>query len=85
MEPTEILSKVKGVVAGVTGLEPHDIGDNDAFIEDLDLDSLTMMEIWVQIDMAFKEQEVKIPNDELPELKTVSEAAARIYQELSGT
>ena len=65
METQDILAKVKGVVANITGLEPEDIGDDDAFMEDLELDSLSMMEIWVQIDMEFKDHPVKIPNEEL--------------------
>lgn len=83
METQDILAKVKGVVANFAGLEPEDIGDDDAFMEDLELDSLSMMEIWVQIDMELKEHRVKIPNEELPELKTIGQAVARIEQALA--
>ncbi len=83
MENAELLAKIKAVLAKVTGLDIDDIGDNDSFEEDLELDSLSMLEIWVEIDRTFMDERVKIPNEEIAEIKTLNEAVARIQQELS--
>ncbi len=83
MENSELLSKIKVVLARVTGLDVEDIGDDDSFQEDLELDSLSMLEVWVEIDRTFHDDQVKIPNEEIAELKTLNEAVARIQQELA--
>ncbi len=83
MENAELLDKIKTVLAKVTGLEVSDIGDNDSFEEDLELDSLSMLEVWVEIDRTFMDERVKIPNEEIAEIKTLNEAVARIQEELT--
>ena len=83
MENTELLSKMKVVLARVTGLDVEDIGDDDSFEEDLELDSLSMLEVWVEIDRSFHDDQVKIPNEEIAQIKTLNEAAGRIQQELA--
>ena len=83
MEDTELLTQVKAVLAKVTGLDIEDIGDDDSFEDDLELDSLSMLEVWVEIDRTFQNDSVKIPNEEIAEIKTLNEAVARIQQELN--
>ena len=83
MENSELLSKMKVVLARVTGLDVEDIGDDDSFEEDLELDSLSMLEVWVEIDRTFHSDQVKIPNEEIAQIKTLNEAAGRIQQELA--
>lgn len=83
MENSELLSKMKEVLAQVTGLDVEDIGDDDSFEEDLELDSLSMLEVWVEIDRTFRDDQVKIPNEEIAGIKTLNEAVARIQQELA--
>lgn len=83
MEDSEILNTIKGIIARITGLEMDEIGDNDSFVNDLELDSLSMMEVWVEIDRAFIDHKVKIPNEELGNIATLGEAVSRIQQELA--
>jgi acyl carrier protein len=83
MENSELLFKIKEILARVTGLDVEDIGDSDSFEEDLELDSLSMLEVWVEIDRTFHSDQVKIPNEEIVEIKTLNEAVARIQQELA--
>lgn len=83
MEDTELLTLLKSVLAKVTGLDIEDIGDDDSFEEDLELDSLSMLEVWVEIDRTFHDDSVKIPNEEIAEIKTLNEAVTRIQQELN--
>lgn len=81
MENEELLATLKEIMAKVTGLDVEDIEDDDAFEEDLDLDSLSMLEVWVAIDRTFKDAEVSIPNEEIPSIKTLNQAAQRLQQE----
>lgn len=83
MEDAELLAQMKAVLAKVTGLDVEDIGDDDSFEEDLELDSLSMLEVWVEIDRTFHNDSVKIPNEEIVEIKTLNEAVVRIQQELN--
>ena len=83
MEDAELLAQIKAVLAKVTGLDVEDIGDDDAFEDDLELDSLSMLEVWVEIDRTFHSDSVKIPNEEIADIKTLNEAVARIQQELN--
>ena len=83
MENSELLDKLKEIIARVTGLTVEEIGDDDHFDDDLGLDSLSMLEVWVEIDREFKESAVKIPNEELSEIETLGEAVSRIQLELA--
>lgn len=71
MEPTEIRDKIKQIIANVTSLDPGQIGDADAFVDDLDLDSLSLLEIGVDIDYEFK---LNLPEERMRELRTVDDA-----------
>jgi len=82
MENAELLAKLKQIMARVTGLDVEDIGDDDSFGEDLELDSLSMLEVWVEIDRTFKDSHVSIKNEEIAEIKTLNQAVVRIQQEL---
>jgi len=83
LEDAELLGQLKAVLAKVTGLDVEDIGDNDSFEDDLELDSLSMLEVWVEIDRTFHNDSVKIPNEEIVEIKTLNEAVTRIQKELN--
>ena len=52
-----------------------DVSPEKSFTDDLDIDSLSMVEIAVQAEDRFG---VKIPDDELANLKTVADAVAYI-------
>ena len=53
MDRAEIRSRIKEVISNVAGLEPQRIGDHATW-EELNLDSLSLLEIGVDVDMAFK-------------------------------
>jgi acyl carrier protein len=53
MDRAEIRSRIKEVISNVAGLDAQRIGDHDTW-EDLNLDSLSLLEIGVDVDMAFK-------------------------------
>ena len=67
----EILAGLAEIVEEVAGIEAADVSTEKSFVDDLDIDSLSMVEIAVQAEDKFG---VKIPDDQLAELKTVGDA-----------
>ncbi|HEX2132629.1 MAG TPA: acyl carrier protein [Actinophytocola sp.] len=72
-KPTEeqILAGLAEIVEEVAGVESDEVTADKSFVDDLDIDSLSMVEIAVQAEDRF---EVKIPDAELANLKTVGDA-----------
>ncbi|HWD07032.1 MAG TPA: acyl carrier protein [Amycolatopsis sp.] len=67
----EILAGLAEIVEEVAGVAQDDVTTEKSFVDDLDIDSLSMVEIAVQAEDKFG---VKIPDDELANLKTVGDA-----------
>ena len=67
----EILQGLAEIVNEVAGIGVEDVQSDKSFTEDLDVDSLTMVEVVVAAEEKFG---VKIPDDELSNLKTVGDA-----------
>jgi acyl carrier protein len=70
-ENAEILAGLAEIVEEVAGVAQDDVTAEKSFVDDLDIDSLSMVEIAVQAEDKFG---VKIPDDELANLKTVGDA-----------
>lgn len=84
MERAAIRQKVKEIIANVANLDPVKIGDRDSFIEDLNLDSLSLLEIGVDVDFAFK---LNLPEERMRELATVEDTVDLVIErqaELAG-
>jgi acyl carrier protein len=71
----EILAGLAELVAEETGLPAGDVQPDKSFVDDLDIDSLSMMTIVVNAQDKFN---VEIPDEAVTELKTVSDAVAYI-------
>ncbi len=71
MTNEEILSGLAEIVNEVAGVETSEITREKSFVDDLDIDSLSMVEIAVQVEDRFG---VKVPDDELANLRTVGDA-----------
>ena len=67
----EILAGLAEIVNEETGVEVEDVQLDKSFIEDLDIDSISMMTIVVNAEEKF---EVTIPDEEVKNLKTVGDA-----------
>jgi acyl carrier protein len=67
----EILSGLAEIVEEIAGVDASEVTADKSFVDDLDIDSLSMVEIAVQAEDKFG---VKIPDDQLAELKTVGDA-----------
>ena len=75
MSNEEITQGLAAIVEEVAGVDADDVTIEKSFVDDLDIDSLSMVEIAVQAEDKFG---VKIPDDELANLKTVGDAVTYI-------
>ena len=71
----EIRSGLADIVNEVAGIPADDVQMDKSFTDDLDVDSLSMVEIALAAEEKFG---VKIPDDELANLRTVGDAVAYI-------
>ena len=71
----EILSGLAEIVNEVAGVPTDDVQMDKSFIDDLDIDSLSMVEVVVAAEEKFG---VSIPDDEVKNLKTVGDAVSFI-------
>ena len=83
MTADEIRAKVKGAVSATAGLDIGEIPDHAAYREDLQLDSLTILEIAVSLEYQFR---IKIPDEELSAIRTIDDTVhiIRRYAEEAG-
>lgn len=67
----DILAGLAEIVNEETGLETEEVQLDKSFTDDLDIDSISMMTIVVNAEEKF---DVKIPDEEVKNLKTVQDA-----------
>ena len=67
----EILAGMAEILNEVADVSPEDVTTEKSFTDDLDVDSLSMVEVAMAAEEKFG---VKIPDEELPKLKTVGDA-----------
>ncbi|GHF24330.1 MULTISPECIES: acyl carrier protein [Streptomyces] len=72
---TDILDALAKIVEEVTGIDSADVTTEKSFTDDLDIDSLSMVEITVQLEDTF---EVQIPDDQAAKLRTVGDAVSYV-------
>ena len=77
MTDTEIRDGLAAIVQEITGVPASDVQMEKTFLDDLDIDSLSMVEIVVAAEEKFG---VRIPDDDVKDLKTVSDAVAYIQR-----
>jgi acyl carrier protein len=73
----EILSGLAEIVNEVAGVPVDSVQLDKAFTDDLDIDSLSMVEVVVAAEEKFN---VKIPDDDVKDLRTVGDAVTYIAQ-----
>lgn len=73
----EILSGLAEIVNEVAGVPVDNVQMDKAFTDDLDIDSLSMVEVVVAAEEKFG---VKIPDDDVKDLRTVGDAVTYIGQ-----
>jgi acyl carrier protein len=71
----EILNGLGEIIEEIAGVPAADVTPEKSFVDDLDIDSLSMVEIAVAAQDQFG---VEIPDDELKNLKTVKDVVVYV-------
>ena len=77
MSTDETTTALAEIIEEVVGIEAADVTREKSFVDDLDIDSLSMVEIAVQTEDKFG---VKIPDEDLAGLRTVGDVVAYIQK-----
>ena len=81
MERAEIEARIKDLLVGELGLDEAKIQPDATFEEDLEVDSLGVVELLMALEDEFG---VKIPDEEAEGIRTVSEAVDIVAAKLAG-
>ncbi len=73
----EITEGLAEIVNEIAGIPTEDVKAEKSFTDDLDVDSLSMVEVVVAAEERF---DVKIPDDDVKNLKTVGDAVSYILK-----
>jgi acyl carrier protein len=71
----EIRDGLAEILEEIADVQPDDVADDKSFQDDLDVDSLSMVEVVVAAEERFG---VKIPDDDVQNLRTVGDAVTYI-------
>jgi acyl carrier protein len=75
-----IRSAIVSSVTRITGIAPGEIQDSSTYRDDLGLDSLSVLELTVDLEYAFK---IKVPEERLKSLVTVRDTIAFVQESLA--
>jgi acyl carrier protein len=81
-DATEIRARVKQIIANVAGLDPARIGDEAKLRDELKLDSLSLLEIGVDVDLAFK---LELPDEHYKQIDSIPAMVALVQSRLADT
>lgn len=79
-EAAEIRDRIKQIIANVAGLDPKRIGDQAKLRDELKLDSLSLLEIGVDVDLAFK---LELPDERYKEIDSIPDMVALVQGRLT--
>lgn len=79
MEHVEIRQKIKDVIANVANVPAARIGDDASFQQELGLDSLSLLEIGVDVDYEFK---LGLPEESWHQIDSVDDTVALVLSAL---
>ena len=82
MTDLEILEGLGEIVEEIAGVPADEVTPNKSFVDDLDIDSLSMVEIAVAAQDKFG---VEIPDDQLKDLTTVQDVVNFVAKNAGGT
>jgi acyl carrier protein len=80
MTKAEIRDRIKEIISKVAGIDEKRIGDEDSLVDDLRLDSLSMLEVGVDVDLAFA---LNLPDESYREVSSVPSMVELVEQRLS--
>lgn len=78
---------VRDRLADILEIEPNTISEGQSFVDDLDADSLALIELVEALEEELGERSVgfRIDDEDLEDLKTVRDAVDYVYGRVSGT
>jgi len=76
----DIRTRIKQIIGNVAGLNPGRIGDDSTLRDDLKLDSLSLLEIGVDVDLAFK---LELPDERYKEIDSLPAMVDLVQRRLS--
>ena len=82
MTDQEILAGLGEIVEEIAGVPADEVTPNKSFVDDLDIDSLSMVEIAVAAQDKFG---VEIPDDQLKDLTTVQDVVNFVRKNAGGS
>ena len=82
MNEQEILAGLGEIVEEIAGVPAAEVTPTKSFVDDLDIDSLSMVEIAVAAQDKFG---VEIPDDQLKDLTTVQDVVNYVSKNAEGT
>ena len=80
MSNDELIQKVKDIIAESLGVKKSEVVSSASFIDDLNADSLDIVELVMTIE---KEFDIEIPDDEAEKIRTVQDAIDYIVAHVS--
>ena len=87
MSRDEILRIVRDRLADILEIEPSGISEGDSFVDDLDADSLALIELVEGLEEEIGERTVgfRIEDEDLEDLKTVRDAVDYVHDRVSAS
>jgi acyl carrier protein len=81
MDRAEALDTIKEVAAEVLSVEPDQVTETARFKEDLDADSLDLVELVMGLEERF---DIEVPEDDLEGVTTIGQAVDLVLAKVSG-
>ena len=83
----EIVDLVRDRLADILEVEPSSISEGQSFVDDLDADSLALIELVEALEEELAERTVgfRIEDEDLEDLKTVRDAVDYVYARVNGS
>lgn len=80
MDVAHVRGKIKEIITQVTNIPIEEIGDEVSLTQGLDLDSLSLLEIGVEVDYTFQ---LGLPDERLKEIDCVRDAVDLVCRQLA--
>lgn len=80
MQASQVRTKIKEIISTVSSIPVEEIADNASYQDDLALDSLTLLEIGVDVDYEFK---LGLPEEQLQHIRSVQDAVDVVLANLA--
>jgi acyl carrier protein len=77
MDAAEVSSRIKKIIGSIAGIDPQRIGDEATLRGDLNLDSLSLLEIGVDVDLAFQ---LNLPDEAYREIDSLPAMVALVMR-----